>query len=161
MARKIIGHIANTFGLDGSIKVNMETDHPELRFKEGNTVTVEGVGDFKVSALRMKNAHTGRVALEGLTDVNEAVKLVGKDIVAEVEPLPGSYFIDDLLGMRILGPDGAQVGIVSKVVDLSGTDYIVMDSGKYIPFTIDRFIQEPDMENRTITLTELGLEASR
>ena len=161
MARKIIGRIANTFGLDGSIKVNMETDHPEIRFAQGATVTVDGFGDFTVASLQMKNYATGRVRLAGLDDISQAGKMIGRDITAEVEPLPGTYFIDDLLHLAVLDPKGQQIATVSKVQRLADTDYLVLDSGRYIPFTIGRFVQEPDLEKRTITLTELGLEATK
>ena len=87
--------------------------------------------------------------------------MIGRDITAEVEPLPGTYFIDDLLHLAVLDPKGQQIATVSKVQRLADTDYLVLDSGRYIPFTIGRFVQEPDLEKRTIALTELGLEATK
>lgn len=161
MARKIIGHIANTFGLDGSLKVNMETDHPDLRFAPGAVVTVEGFGDYTVASLQMKNYATGRVHLVGLDSIDEAQKMISRDITAEVEALPGTYFIDDLLHLAVLTPQGEQIATISKVQRLADTDYLVLDSGRYIPFTIGRFVEAPDMEKRTITLTDLGLEATK
>lgn len=159
MPVKIIGHIVNTYGLDGSIKVNMETDVPEVRFAPGESVTIDN-RTYKVSSLRMKNHRTGRVKLEGLDDVDRAVKLVGKDILKDVEPLPGTYFIDDLIGLDVLAPDGRKVATVARVQKLLDEDYFVLDSGKYIPFKVGIFTREPDLENHSITLTDLGLEAT-
>ncbi|HBR86110.1 MAG TPA: 16S rRNA processing protein RimM [Firmicutes bacterium] len=160
MPIKRIGHIANTFGLDGSLKVNMETDHPEIRFKEGNTVTIKGIGDFKVSKLRMKNRGTGQVKLVGLDDISQAEKLIGKDIVMDVEPLPGTYFVDDLIGLTVLSPEKKKVGEVKKVQKMGDIDYLILDSGLFIPFQAGRFVELPDLANRTIVLTPLGFECT-
>ena len=159
MPIKRIGHIVNTYGLDGSVKVNMMTDRPEERFSEGQEVTIDNRA-FVVASLRMKNPRTGRVKLQGLDDVNQAVKLVGKDVFKDVQAEPGTYFVDDLLDLDVLSPSGEKIGSIKQVQNLLGEDYLVLDSGKYIPFRIGLFVQEPNLSNHSITLTELGLEAT-
>lgn len=158
MVKKRIGHIVNYFGLNGGLKVLMDTDYPELRFKVGNIVEIEGK-QYKVADLKMKNPKTGQVWLENIISIDQAEKMVGQDIYAEIEPLPGQVFVDDLIGCQVLSPKGAVLGTVDDVVKMVRTDYLKLASGRFVPFTLGLFVQEYDLAAKKIVLTALGEEA--
>lgn len=158
MARKIIGHVANTFGLRGVLKVAIITDCPEVRFAVGNPIEIDGK-TYEVDSLRLKNAHLAQVGVKELKDINEATPLIGKDIYAEVEPLPGTVFIDDLMGLSIVTKDKKELGKVKDVINMTGKDYLLLDNGKYLPFAVGLFVEKPDYAAKTITVTALGEES--
>lgn len=158
MQRKKIGHIANTFGLRGVFKVALLTDAPEQRFALGSKAEFAG-REFEVAGFKLKNAHLALVSFVGLDDINDSEKYIGQDIYAMVEPLPGTVFVDDLMGLAILAPDGTKRDTVTDVVKMNNYDYLALESGKYIPFAIGRFVEAPDYASKTIRLTALGLEA--
>lgn len=158
MARKIIGHVANVFGLNGALKINMETDAPETRFAKGNQVEIAG-NTYKVADLRMKNAHTGQVWFENLISIDQAEKLIGSDVYADIEPLPGQVFIDDLIGCEILSESGEKLGICKDVVKMTQADYLKLENGRFVPFTVGLFVESYDLTAKKIVLTPLGAEA--
>ncbi len=158
MERKTVGHIANTFGLRGVFKVALLTDAPTIRFAAGNKVEIDGK-EYEVESFKLKNAHLGLLGLKGLDDINLSEKFIGKDIYEMVEPLPGTVFIDDLIGLSLLDKDGKTVGKVKDVTDMNSHDYLALDNGKYIPFLVGVFVEKPDYKAKTMKLTPLGEQA--
>lgn len=158
MSIKKLGHVVNTFGLRGVLKVNLFTDCPEVRFKEGNKIKIDNK-EYNVKSFKLKNAHLGLVEIEESNDINDSTKFIGKDIYAEVEALPGTIFIDDLIGLKVTYKENKNISIIKDVVKMGNTDYLELENGKYIPFKIDLFVCEPDFKNKEIELLDLGMEA--
>lgn len=158
MAIKKLGHIVNTFGLRGVLKVALVTDCPEERFKDGNVILIENK-EYHVSDFKLKNAHLGLVGIVESKDINTSVPFVGKDIFADVQPLPGTVFIDDLIGLTITYKDNKKVGVVKDVVKMGNRDYLELEDGRYVPFMVNVFVNVPDYKNKTIELLEMGMEA--
>jgi len=157
MSMKKLGHIVNTFGLRGVLKVNLYTDCPEVRFQEGNVILINNK-EYHVSSFKLKNAHLGLVGIEESKDINVSVPLIGNDIFADVDPLPGTIFIDDLIGMTISYKGQKNISKVKDVSKANSKDYLELENGKFIPFVIDVFVKEPDLATNNIELLDLGME---
>lgn len=163
MARKLIGHVANTFGLRGALKIILFTDCPEVRFKPGETIEINGAF-HKITDCRIKpGLRTAIVEIEGYDDINQSTPLIHYDVYADVEPLPGTIFIDDIIGRDVINTKGEKIGSVKEVAKLNTKDYLIIDidgeKSRYMPFLAPTFIQSLSETPGKVVLTELGEEA--
>ena len=108
----------------------MLTDWPE-RLEPGAEVWLDGAD----RPLRIVHAETGgRVPvlhLEGIETREAAEALVGRYLEAPERPLEeGTYFWDDLIGMRVESPDGNPVGELVEIFRAGGNEvYRVVGPG--------------------------------
>lgn len=161
MERKRIGHIVNTFGLDGALKVVITTSYKEERYTKGNKVLIKINDDFEEHIIKRvidKNEKVVALYLEDINDINIALKYINLDIYMDVELEKGQYFFDDLINMKILNSKNIPLTKVKQVLTQSSIVYLITSEEKYIPFQKDIFIKSVDVENKEIFLTELGEE---
>lgn len=161
MERKRIGHIVNTFGLDGALKVVITTSYKEERYTKGNKVLIKINDDFEEHIIKRvidKNEKVVALYLEDINDINIALKYINLDIYMDVELEKGQYFFDDLINMTILNSKNIPLTKVKQVLTQSSIVYLITSEEKYIPFQKDIFIKSVDVENKEIFLTELGEE---
>lgn len=163
MARKLIGQVVNTFGLRGALKVVLFTDCPEIRFKEGNSIEIKGK-EYKITECRIKpGLRTAIVSIEGFEDINDSLQFIHQDIYADVEALPGTIYIDELIGRDVINSKGEKVGTVKDVVKINTRDYFVITmsdtTSRYMPLLTDVFCKMPSLTPGKVELTELGEEA--
>ena len=161
MERKRIGHIVNTFGLDGALKVVITTSYKEERYTKGNKVLIKINDDFEEHIIKRvidKNEKVVALYLEDINDINIALKYINLDIYMDVELEKGQYFFDDLINMTILNSKNIPLTKVKQVLTQSSIVYLITSEEKYIPFQKDIFIKSVDVENKEIILTELGEE---
>ncbi len=164
MEVKKLGNIVNTFGLKGQLKVSLSSSNPDIRFKVGNKITIKEDRNkervFTIASYFLKNSRIAIISLEGLDDINDVEYLIGKDIYQEVEAPEGTYFYDDLVDLDVYSSDNTLVGKVTNVVKMPTGDYLLIDK-YYVPFDEKLFIKKVDLENKTITLTDLGSETCK
>ena len=134
-----VGQIVNTFGVKGFVKVNPFTDDI-TRFDELKKVYICKKNEMNEVEIEEVKYHKNMVLLKlkGIDDMNEAEKLKGlylkihrKDAI----PLPeGTYFIADLIGLKVYTDDGNLLGKVDDIYNNGSTDiYVVKDElGKQI-----------------------------
>lgn len=163
MARKLIGHIANTFGLRGALKIVLFTDCPEIRFKKGNTIEIDKK-EYKITESRIKpGMRVAIVSIEGYEDINQSMELIHQDVYAEVEALPGTIFIDELIGRKVVDSKENEIGTVKDVSKINTRDYLIISmldgTSRYVPLISDVFCKAPSTTPSMIVLTELGEEA--
>lgn len=161
MERKRIGHIVNTFGLDGALKVVITTSYKEERYTKGNKVLIKINDDFEEHIIKRvidKNEKVVALYLEDINDINIALKYINLDIYMDVELEKGQYFFDDLINRKILNSKNIPLTKVKQVLTQSSIVYLITSEEKYIPFQKDIFIKSVDVENKEIFLTELGEE---
>ena len=161
MERKRIGHIVNTFGLDGALKVVITTSYKEERYTKGNKVLIKINDDFEEHIIKRvidKNEKVVALYLEDINDINIALKYINLDIYMDVELEKGQYFFDYLINMTILNSKNIPLTKVKQVLTQSSIVYLITSEEKYIPFQKDIFIKSVDVENKEIFLTELGEE---
>ena len=148
-----IGKIVNTHGVRGEVKVQPWADSPEflLGFK---TLYLDET-PVKVRAGRV---HKGMVilALEGVEDVNAAMALKNRVLYMRREDarLPrGSFFLQDILGAKVVTEAGEELGELADVLDLPGNPvYVVRGAREILIPAVPEFVLRTDAENGVVTV---------
>ena len=145
----LIGHVANTFGLKGELKITSESDFIEERFKVNATIYFKRGKEYqehKVTSFRFLKGNI-IITIDNLKDINEVTSFIGYDVYASTSSNPvlkdNEYFIDDLVGKEVYNQDDKRIGIVNDMIILPANDLLEIkdDQGntKLIPF-IKEFI---------------------
>lgn len=155
-----IGKIVSVFGIRGEVKVQPWCDSPEflcefdtLYYKSGTPVNV-------VRARVQKNIVVMKI--EGVDTVEEAQKLRNRILFMdreEVELEEGSYFVQDLISLKVVDADsGEEYGVITDVTETGANDvyHVRSPQGKmyYIP-AIPDVVKETDIENGVMRITPL------
>jgi 16S rRNA processing protein RimM len=117
----VVGYVARPHGIRGQVVVNLETDFPQERFREGGELFTRRAGAVERLTLTAVRFQGGRpiVGWAGVNDVNEALPYVGGELRVPRDWLPrlppGVYYRHDLVGCRVTTPSGEPVGVVREV----------------------------------------------
>ncbi len=147
------GEIVNTHGVRGEVKIMPWTDTPEF-LRAVKTLYVDGK-PLKVLSSRI---HKGALlaALEGVEDVNAAMRLKGRRVSIDREdaPLaPGSFFIQDIIGARVVDEAGAVIGTLAEVIDApAGMVYVVRGESEHLIPAVPEFVLRTDADEGVITV---------
>jgi 16S rRNA processing protein RimM len=151
-----IGRIAGPFGIKGELKVVVETDFPE-RFDAGNKVTLvtdKGRRVAKVLASR-PNAGGLLMKLEGVDTRDAAEELRQAEIVIDRDELgeleQGSFYVFDIIGLKVLTEDGREWGEVTEVIQSGANDVYVTSTGLCIP-ALKNVVAKIDLEKREMLI---------
>ena len=136
--RVVLGRIGTPHGLDGSVLVHPETDHPG-RFAPGSVVDAAGVSLSIASSRPTERGYL--VRFEGVTDRTTAEALRGSELTIEESERRlldvNEFWPDHLVGLEARDTDGRVVGVVAAVVE-GVTQYrlsITTDAGlREVPF---------------------------
>ena len=155
--------MSSAHGLRGNIAVVPLTDFPE-RFQTMGSIDLFRDGVFfrtlKLEGVR-QNGGRGTLMLETeLRDRDEAERCVGAEILIDpedrVELPPGSFWIDDLIGLSVEDQEGRVLGEVSDLFRAGGNElYEVRDPEgglHYIP-AVSEFIRKIDLEGGRISVS--------
>ena len=143
------GHIVNTHGIRGEVKIVPWCDSPE--FLCGfDTLYI----DEAPIRLRAARPHKGNVlaALEGVDTVEGAMALKGKTVHidrADVTLPEGRHFLADLIGLRVVDADsGAELGVLTEVLTPPAHQvYLVKGpQGERLIPAVEEFIVETNVD---------------
>lgn len=132
-----MGIVRGPHGLRGEVTVEPLTDRAD-RFTKGSRL-MSTIGEVVISAVRGTAAEP-IVAFEGITDRTEAERLRGELRVAR-ERRAGEHLWADLIGKRVVAPDGSELGVVREVLRAGGADVLVVTDELMLPM-IDSVIRE-------------------
>lgn len=124
-----VGEVTAPFGMHGELKVRPLTDFP-ARFTQ--TTTLYTGDEHAPHAVEAARIHGSQVVLRlaGVASVEAADALRGATLwipAAELLPLPpDSYYLHDLVGLRVRHVDGRALGVVSDVLTGVGNDLLVV-----------------------------------
>ncbi len=136
-----VGKIVGTHGHRGMVKVLPLTDFPD-RFFQMDRITLEQDGKQKVYTVAEVKIHRKHILIRlgEVADMNGAEALrgalikVGRD---ELTSLPeGSYYIFDIVGLKVFNPDGRYLGVVEDVLQTGANDVYVVDTGGKAPVLV-------------------------
>ncbi len=154
MDRYKIGKIVNAVGLKGEVKVYNYSDYKE-RFEEIETVFVEELEYRIMNARFMKDVAI--LKLEGVDDRNGAEALKEKDLyITEnmLRVLPeDTYYIKDLIGIKVIDTNGQYVGMISDVLKNSAQDLYEIElenKKKFLLPAVEEFVLNINMEEKTM-----------
>ena len=162
MNRKKIGHVVNTFGLKGMIKVTITCSSPEKRFAPKNKIYIlneeNNFEKYEISSLIIKNKKTVYIGLTKFNDINEVLFLKERDIYADIELEKDAFFYDDLVSLSVFDANKNKLGTITNVVDMPAGEYLLINDKNLIPFKINLFIKEVNIKDKEVILTDLGFE---
>jgi len=126
----VVGRIGKAHGIRGEVLVVVRTDDPEERFVPG-AVFVTASGKLTLESLRW---HQGRVIaqFEGVHDRDHAESLRGTELQIDSASLaapddPDEFHDHQLIGLRVVSVDGADLGSVARIDHAPASDLIVLD----------------------------------
>lgn len=143
------GEIVNTHGVRGEIKIMPWADSPEF-LCQFDTFYLDGA---PVKVLSSRPHKTMVLAtLEGVTTVEEAMKLKGKVLSIDrtgVELPEGRHFLADLMGLTVFdAATGRELGTVEDILTPPAHEvYVVRGEDKeYMIPAVDAFLVETNVE---------------
>jgi 16S rRNA processing protein RimM len=159
----VIGVLVGPHGTGGEVKLLPLTEFPDripglkelrLRFKKGEEerLRVEGVRPHKGMFL---------VRLEGVATRSDAEDLRDAEVVIDLQqaaPLAeGRYYQHQILGLRVLTPEGEELGRVREIIEAGPNDVYV--AGPYlIPATHDAVVRLAPEEGVLVVRSKEYLE---
>jgi 16S rRNA processing protein RimM len=151
-----IGQVVNVVGLKGELKVYHYTDYKE-RFEELTKIYLDNTL-YKISNVRyMKDIVV--LKLMGIDDRTEADKQRGKDLYIDIEDrrvLPeDTYYIFDLVGLKVVDENGTAIGTLCDVIQNTAQDLYEIEmenKNKFLIPAVEEFILNIDMNSRTMTV---------
>lgn len=147
------GRIVNTHGVHGEVRLEHWADDKDF-FAGLRRVFIDDVSYKLLAARPHKNCLI--LSLEGVRDVNAAMRLKGKTLFIDREDvsLPdGVFFLQDILGARAVTEDGAELGTLSDVMELpGGRVYVIQGDREYLIPDVPEFILNADPENGLLTV---------
>ena len=159
----VVGRIARAHGIRGQVIVNSETDFPRERFRPGAEFFVNRTGrpdDIETLVVKTARFQQDRpvIAVEGVDDMNAAIKLAGVELRVPVEqlmPLPdGAFYRHDLIGCAVETRNGERVGVVAGVEGTFAGSRLVVDTsgGEVLVPLVDAICVEIDPASKRIVL---------
>ena len=113
------------------------TDRPD-RFAKGSRL-ISAIGEVVVGEIRGTAAEP-IVHFEGIDDRSAAERLRGELRVPR-ERRAGEHLWDDLIGMRVVTPEGVELGTVKEILRAGGADVLVVSDELMLPM-IDSVIRD-------------------
>lgn len=146
-----LGRVTNAVGLKGELKVYPYTDYKE-KFEEIDYVLMDDLR-YAIENVRYMKAMVV-LKLTGIDDRTSAESYKEKDLFlfrTDAPPLPeDTYYVKDLIGLRVVDEEGNTVGRLSDVIINSAQDIYMVEphgGGKSFPVpAVEEFIKEVDIE---------------
>lgn len=155
--KKHIGNVSGQVGLKGEIKIFHFADDPQA-LKAYDYIIIDDF-EYTVERLRYKKK-IPIFKLKGVDDREGAEALYKKEVyryLEDNEDLPaGSYYIKDLIGMKVvLAEDSSELGLIKNVTSGSAQDVYEIEcvDKKILPIpAVSDFIVDVDLDNKKMTV---------
>lgn len=142
-----VGKIIGTHGIKGELKVKSETDFD--RFKKGSILFLKQNDKYTEIKINSHRVHKGfdLITFNNLDNINLVLEFVGLVIYTTHSPSDlddDEYFIEDLVGMKVVDQNNINIGIVVDMLEVpQGHILEINNNGKksLIPF-VGEFIKE-------------------
>ncbi|NTW04721.1 MAG: 16S rRNA processing protein RimM [Peptococcaceae bacterium] len=155
-----IGKIIGTHSNRGLVKILPLTDFPD-RFLTMETMVLEREGKFKELLVEKAKWHQKYILVKfvGIGDMTEAEGLkgyivkIGRDELTELPD--NSYYIFDIIGLRVYDENGAILGQVEDILQTGSNDVYVVGSAENPPLLIPalkQVIKDIDLANGKMTV---------
>ncbi|MFL5725703.1 MAG: ribosome maturation factor RimM [Chloroflexota bacterium] len=140
--RLVVALVRGLHGLNGAVRVEILTDHPEERYAPGSILYREG-SDEPLTVAWSSSVADGpgwRLRFEEITtrDAADALRGAYLEWVAnpDAELGRGEYFWHEVIGAAVRGTDGAELGTVRDVYRSGGAEVFLVDGGPYGEFDV-------------------------
>ncbi len=160
-----LGHIIDSFKLDGTFKVVSSTDFASLRYKKGNTIYLQKNNSEPLPLTIEKYHNNGKLDFVKTKEINvkeDAELYIGYEILFnkdEADIPEGYYRYDDLMGLKVFNENNKEMGIIIEVKEFPAQVTLkvksIKDNEFYVPF-VPFFIKDVDLKNQKIVIHEIG-----
>jgi len=153
-----LGSIARMHGYKGEVSIFLDVDNPN-DYKELESVFVEIDGKlvpFFLEHLFIRNKGFAVAKFETVNSEQQAQRLLKCPLYLPLEILPetegNEFYYFEIEGFQVIDENFGEVGIVEKVIDLSGNPIIQIMAGdkEVLLPNQDQFIQEVDKTNKIL-----------
>jgi 16S rRNA processing protein RimM len=151
-----VGKIAGVFGIKGWLKVFSYTD-PRKNILSYSPLYLSLKGEW-VEAKVSKGRVQGKgivIALENVTDPEQALPLVGTALAIKKEQLKPTgldeFYWSELPGLTVVNLDEVVLGQVESLVETGAHDVLVIKdkeqkTQRFIPFVMEEIVQKVDLD---------------
>jgi len=153
----LIGKVVGPFGIRGEVKVLVLTDFPE-RFDVGRKIAlITTTDERRVIRIKAGRPHGGGLLLklEGVESRNDAEALRGAHIAIDRDELgelqEGSFYVFDIIGLKVVTDDGREFGEVTEVLQGGANDAYCTSTGLCIPALKD-VVVKVDIPGRVMVI---------
>jgi 16S rRNA processing protein RimM len=130
-----LGRIGAPFGVKGWMHIDSHTDPPEGLLEYRQWVLRLGSGERITRRVAEGHPHGDRLVarIEGIEDRDQAAALTGAVIEVDRAELPPTgdreYYCADLVGLKVVNLEGAELGTVGRFVDAPRGPVMVVQAG--------------------------------
>jgi len=138
----VVGLVRGVHGLDGTVRMEILTDHPERRFVPDTVLYREGDATplTIASAEAVVDGPGWRVRFREIGSRDRADTLRGVYLESVVPPDDGlgrgEYYWHEVIGTTVWGTDGAELGTVQDIYRLGDTEVFSVGGGPMAPFDV-------------------------
>ena len=140
----LVGRVAGAFGVKGEVRITAYTDDPVALVRYRELVREDGSPGLTLTTGRaQKGALVGRAREIATREEAEALRGLQLYVPRAVLPAPeeDEFYLADLIGLRAVGLDGAELGRIKSVQNFGAGDLleIAPASGPtwWLPFTLE------------------------
>jgi len=157
--RLLIGRVSGLYGVRGWVKLFSYTD-PKANLLEFRDLQL-GSGDEWRPAVLAEGRAQGKTLVgrfEGVTDRDQAARLVGAEIAIRRDQLPETaadeVYWTDLIGLEVVNVHGESLGTVDRLLATGANDVLVLrgDTERLIPFLRGTVVKDIDQAAGRITV---------
>lgn len=157
--RVTVARIGRAHGLRGEVSVELRTDIPEDRLVPGERYMTEpaSAGPLTIAKVRAQ-ANRWYLQFEEIGDRDAAEAARGVELVLDAEESDeeDAWFVQELVGLAAVRPDGTALGTVVDLVSMPAQDLLVVKQPggerAMIPF-VEEFVPEVDLQAGRVVLT--------
>ncbi len=127
---------------------------------DGQAATSEAINprEFRILEVTPLGRGTVRLMLEGITDVNLAEPMRGKNVFADENGLPppaeNEFYFRDVIGCEVIATDGRRIGVVEDIIATGANDvFVVRDGDKEVLVpAIEDVVKEIDVAAKRVVI---------
>ena len=147
------GLIVNTHGIKGEVKIQPWADSAEF-LKDFKQLYIDERPFELVSSRVHKDFLIAQ--FKDVDDVNTAMVLKNKIVSinrADAKLPKGSFFIQDIIGAKVLDENGAELGKLTDVLELPSSNvYVVSGEREILIPAVPEFVLKTDVEAGVVTV---------
>ena len=158
-----VGKLGKAVGLDGSLKVYIESDFPQQFKKDAIFTTNKGL----TLVVKSYNENRDIIKFDTISTIDDAKKLINQQLYTTIEQTRKScnlkeneFFWFDLMGCKIVDDSNILLGEVKDIQRLPSSDYFEVETTKelqekglpkifLVPY-IELYVQKIDLSLKTI-----------
>jgi len=162
--RVALGRIVGAHGLRGQLRVRYFGGDPDNLTQTSAVLIAESEDDpgaepYEVTEVSAGRSGQVRMTLAGVEDRDSAEQLRGRLVVVEAAQLTelpaGEYYSYQLVGCRLEGEDGREIGTVREVWSTGAPDVLVVEDEAGVRHLIpaaESLLREIDIDRRRIVI---------